>query len=52
MHDYLAWFVDNHYGLALLPREGGAPRDIPDLGAFLATWGDQYRIENFLLTPR
>lgn len=50
--DYLAWFEERDYSVRLITTPDAAPTYFPTAKALLDTWGDSYRIENLLLTPR
>jgi FkbM family methyltransferase len=49
---YVGWFVDRDYRCAVIPEDGSPPRDIEAVDAFVARWGDRFRIENLLFRPR
>jgi hypothetical protein len=47
----LGWFADRGYRCAVIGEDGRDPVDVADLDAFVAGWGDRFRIENLLLRP-
>jgi len=50
--EFLGWFADRGYRCAVIDEDGSEPCDVDDLDAFVAGWGDRFRIENLLLRPR
>lgn len=49
--EYLGWFEDRDYSVHLISPGAGSPVAVPDVEALVASWGDPFRIENFLLLP-
>ncbi len=49
--EYLSYFHELGYSLAVIDRAGGAPRSYPTVRDLLLDWKEHYQIEDLLLTP-
>lgn len=49
--EHLGRFVAWGYSIAVIDRSTGDPQPVPTVEQLLADWGDDFRIEDLLLTP-
>jgi FkbM family methyltransferase len=49
--EYLSYFHELGYSLAVIDRAGGTPRRYPTVRDLLLDWKEHYQIEDLLLTP-
>jgi hypothetical protein len=49
---YLGWIASLDYAIFLVERDGGRLVPIHSVETLFSTWGNPYRIEDFLFLPR